>query len=418
MPERRPLAVWLEAGLDVAALLFVPVLVLAPRGIAPLAAIAGAIAAGFLAASRPVRARALAPLAVPAALLGMLLLWGLISALWSLHPLRSIVLDTRLAGMFTAALALAAASRSVAAPQRLTFCLLIGLALGLLLAGIELASNGALIGPLLTRRFRLPRLNQASVTMAILLMPASAALFQQRLAILAASFAAASAVMIYLLVGDAAKLALVAGVSVAALFYCLRRGPARAAALVTALVILTAPATFPQFVRLPAIVGAMDSLGGHVEESGVHRLLIWSFAGERIAERPLAGWGLDASRAIPGGGEEIRPAQSWMPLHPHNAALQVWLELGVPGAILFASIMALLWLRLADTSWPRLYAAAAGGGLFAALVASLGTYGIWQEWWLGTLTFSLFLVLVMARTAEAAAATAPSAPPEAVRAAE
>ena len=35
--------------------------------------------------------------------------------------------------------------------------------------------------------------------------------------------------------------------------------------------------------------------------SFIHRLLIWDFTLERIAERPLLGWGLDTSRAIPGG---------------------------------------------------------------------------------------------------------------------
>jgi hypothetical protein len=35
--------------------------------------------------------------------------------------------------------------------------------------------------------------------------------------------------------------------------------------------------------------------------------------------------------------------------------------------------------------------------LAVALIASFGAYGIWQEWWLGTLAISLFLILVMAR---------------------
>ena len=37
--------------------------------------------------------------------------------------------------------------------------------------------------------------------------------------------------------------------------------------------------------------------------SFIHRLLIWDFTLNRIAERPLFGWGLDTSRAIPGGVE-------------------------------------------------------------------------------------------------------------------
>ena len=93
--------------------------------------------------------------------------------------------------------------------------------------------------------------------------------------------------------------------------------------------------------------------------------------------------------------------KSWLPLHPHNAALQLWLELGVPGAVLFALFAALLWRALATARWPRLYAAATGAGLTVALVASFTTYGVWQEWWLGALCLSLFLVLVMARVASA-----------------
>ena len=86
-----------------------------------------------------------------------------------------------------------------------------------------------------------------------------------------------------------------------------------------------------------------------------------------------------------------------MPLHPHNAALQFWLELGVPGVVLFALLIALAWRALARAAWPRLFVAAAAASLTIGLVGCFATYGIWQEWWLGTLWFSLFLVLTMAR---------------------
>jgi O-antigen ligase len=88
-----------------------------------------------------------------------------------------------------------------------------------------------------------------------------------------------------------------------------------------------------------------------------------------------------------------------LPLHPHNAPLQLWLELGAPGAMLGALIAADLWCRLAAARWPRNYTTAAAGSLAAASAACLGTYGIWQEWWLGTLFLALFLVRVMVRAA-------------------
>ncbi len=125
--------------------------------------------------------------------------------------------------------------------------------------------------------------------------------------------------------------------------------------------------------------------------------MIWSFTGDRIAEHPIVGWGLDSSRAIPGGNIEIRPGESWLPLHPHDAALQVWLELGAPGALLFAALVGLLWLRLAEMPWPRLYKAAAGGGFASALALAFAGWGIWQEWWLGTLALAFFVTATMAR---------------------
>ncbi len=69
----------------------------------------------------------------------------------------------------------------------------------------------------------------------------------------------------------------------------------------------------------------------------------------------------------------------------------------MPGAVLFALLAACAWLALAHACWPRLLAAATGGSLATGFVASFATYGIWQEWWQGTLWFSLFLILVMAR---------------------
>ena len=65
-----------------------------------------------------------------------------------------------------------------------------------------------------------------------------------------------------------------------------------------------------------------------------------------------------------------------MPLHPHNAALQQWLELGVPGAVLFALLVGLAWSALACVEWPPLFAAAAGASLTTAFVGCFATYGM------------------------------------------
>lgn len=447
----RPDASRLERGLDTTALLFLPVLALVSHGLAALEAIAGALALGLVMRDlqqfrdRSVvqigeqsRARSFSPpppasggrglekgqidqkidlafevsaqrsraelavawrdLAVPAAIFAAIVLWGAVSAAWSPSAARSLVIAARLAGLFAAGLALAAAARMIVEPERLVRCFFAGIALGIAILVVQRATDGWLTRPFFMRGFVAPQLNQASDTLAVLALPASATLWHWRRRGLALLLLAAAAAAICGLVGSAARAALVAAVVAALLFYRWRAALASPIALLSVLVIVTAPFTFAKLAQ----IGPLMHMANHLKSSISHRLLIWSFVGDRIAEKPLFGWGLDASRAIPGGKALIRPGQPWLPLHPHNVPLQFWLELGIPGVVLSSLVIARLWCALGALRWPRLFAAATAGALAAAFVEALGTYGIWEEWWVGTLWFSLFLILVMARSLEPA----------------
>ncbi len=396
----QQIAVWSEAGLVTAALLFFPLLVVLPRGIAALVSVAGLCAAGLMLSAGRTGVSAI-PARV-AALLGALLLWGIASTLWSIDPMRSLAVAIRLMGLFGVGLALVGSAGLVAAPRRLMLVLLIGMALGIAMATIEVATVGGLSSFFSDRAFRPTKLNQASISFALLILPVSAALVCLGRTISATLLAAATAATVFCLAGTAAKAVLIAGAGIGLLFYRMRPVVAAIALATSMITVLAAPLTFARLERLPGLGATADS----VKISAGHRLLIWSFAGDRIAERPLTGWGLDSSRAMPGGDDPIRPGETWMPLHPHNAALQVWLELGAPGAALFAVLAAIFWGAFARVEWAPLFAAAAGASLTIAFIGCFATYGIWQEWWLGTLSFSLFLVLVMARVVAGAAASA------------
>ena len=142
----------------------------------------------------------------------------------------------------------------------------------------------------------------------------------------------------------------------------------------------------------------------HFPNSFIHRLLIWDFTLERISERPLLGWGLDTSRAIP-RGTDLRPIHyvvPWsdkpithpdqnLPLHPHNAVLQIWLELGFLGVVAFMfAIHALVRSQLGDRG---------GGPMAGFVVGAMAIYcvafGLMQSWWLAF----LFLVWATAKAA-------------------
>jgi O-antigen ligase len=101
------------------------------------------------------------------------------------------------------------------------------------------------------------------------------------------------------------------------------------------------------------------------------RVGYWMHAMERLSEHPWRGWGLEASRAF-------SPA---IQLHPHNGALQAWLELGMIGAGVLALTWAFVFRRLAGDARDLVTCAAAGSAavyLFFGMVS----FGLWQEWWL------------------------------------
>jgi O-antigen ligase len=303
------------------------------------------------------------------------------------------MLDMRLVGLFVSALALAAAARSVADPARLVRLLLFGTGVGMALAWLDLKTQGGLAQLVSVRDFSAPRLNQIAVWLTLLVLPAAAFLYRRWPIWLAAAVAIVMGATVFALVDTTAKLALGAGIIATGAGFIRLRLFSRLAAIFSVLAILAAPLVLPRMAHDPGLFSRIDNY----KESAGHRLLIWSFVGDRIAEHPLRGWGLDTSRSIPGGSVDARPGEKYLPLHPHNSALQVWLELGAPGAVLFALVIAGLWWRLGDARWPRLYSAATFGSFTAALAVAAAGWGIWAEWWLGTLALAMFAILLMAR---------------------
>ena len=147
-----------------------------------------------------------------------------------------------------------------------------------------------------------------------------------------------------------------------------------------------------------------------LKESAIHRLIIWRFVADRIAERPVIGWGMDASRAIPGGEAHASDAMpevkmsgivTMLPLHPHDAALQWRLELGLPGALLCVAILGLVLWRIAGSEQiPPPQRALALGCAAAILTIAMASFGAWQAWWLSSIWLTAaFMVGVLPRPA-------------------
>ncbi|HLN24096.1 MAG TPA: O-antigen ligase family protein [Patescibacteria group bacterium] len=185
----------------------------------------------------------------------------------------------------------------------------------------------------------------------------------------------------------AAKLAIVGGVGVWAVARLTPRLAAAGLGVLMLTVVLLAPLAA---LHLPP---PRDSIYiSWLPRSGHHRMTIWSFTAQRIAEKPLLGWGLDSSRAIPGAKDEIFLidragklfSEAMLPLHPHNAALQIWLELGGIGAGLVALCLVTLPNSLARGTASRNAKAFGAALLFGGFLIASVSYGVWQSWWLST----------------------------------
>ena len=135
-----------------------------------------------------------------------------------------------------------------------------------------------------------------------------------------------------------------------------------------------------------------------------HRLTVWKVTSERIEQKPFLGYGYDTSRALYKKGDEIRYQRydksgnlivgiisEPIPLHPHNVVLQIWLELGIAGAIFLATLLFFLIKSIFGENLTKRDRFAGIGILITIFSINLISYGAWQNWWLGTQIMVIFI---------------------------
>ncbi len=367
-----------------------PLGVVAPLGLAPLLVLA-ALALFVIDWRRAIGA--LRDFVGIAALLAALSLWGTLSAAWSILPAHSFLEGLRLLAISAAGLVCLGAARALGPSERhrLGGAVVVGVAVAIGLLITARFINLELFRAMLSRAPEAPltRFDRGATVLALALWPALSASGGRKWLAIVLALAAGLAVLA--LVSSAAKLALVAGLVLLPAGYRWPRLVAGALALGLIAISILLPIATPSSDQVVAIHRAAPWL----KPSAIHRLLIWRFAADRIAERPLRGWGMDASRELPGAhqslaelvpGSGMPPSAVQLSLHPHNAVLQWEVELGVPGVLLCLAIVVLSLTRVArqEALAPaqRAIELAWAG---SALVIALLSYGAWQAWWLSAL---------------------------------
>ncbi len=387
--------------LALAAIVAPPVAVLTPLAVAPLLAL---LAAALLASDGRrclVAVRSFAPLA---ALLALLSVWGALSALWSPIPDHSLFEAGRFlligaGGLFVLGVG---ASLSATETERLRRAAVIGVAMAVILLQFELRTGG----PLLRVLHRIPideavpisRYDRGVTFLLLAAWPAAAALAARGRTVPVLLGALIVGATIFEFISRASMLA--GGIGLAAMLVGWRLPRLVAALMVGAALVMAV--VFPLIAPSGSTIEQVRRGAPMLQESAIHRLIIWRFIAERIAERPVLGWGMDAARASPGGtahASDVMPevkltgVVTMLPLHPHDAALQWRLELGLPGALLCLAILGLvLWRVAGSPDMPSLQRALALGCAAAVLTIAMLSFGAWQAWWLSSIWLTAALL--------------------------
>lgn len=405
------------------AALLAPLLsIFAPLGMAPLLAVSAiALLAADVIVSRGLPGRTIHAFRTMPALhsfalaAGMLCIWMLTSATWSIAPRLTIENLVQVAGfLVSAVIILGGASRLPETGRRnVQIALSCGLGLALAIYIVERFA-GAPIGHLL-RSFSYEN-NEAVYSpynrgLSVFMLMAFALivglvhepgrLLTRKLGVWAAGAGLAIVVILtWLYFGSSLVVASIAAVGAVILGLLMPRIAPWIIGVLMTLYVMAAPFLPPIFVPRLDIIAISEATRG---VSISHRLVIWQFSAERIAEKPLAGWGMNSARVMPGAKETTTLSYAngfpsargeRLPLHTHNAALQWWLELGAVGAVLALSLWLIALTAAARYLRGRAARAAAFGGLIGAFTIANLSYGAWQSWWIASLLFAAAFILL------------------------
>lgn len=172
----------------------------------------------------------------------------------------------------------------------------------------------------------------------------------------------------------------------------------------TALILLLmpwlSPLAFDVFAANLAKKGTLAS-----EASASMRLENWDFISRKIMENPWTGFGMDSTRSINDfQSEKIYFATSTI-MHPHNIALQLWIEFGLLGVALIIGFFGFILRRL--LALPAADRRVPFATFCVAMTFLMISWSIWASWLLGFMVFLGALTILALRTNNAPAISSP-----------
>lgn len=341
--------------------------------------------------------------------LAALVAWCGIATLWAPQPAEALFNFAKLALLMAIGAAYVASVDARGGEGRAALITAMA-AGGLLLAGLlglEVISDGA-IGRLFKARARAGGLEFVDPGSAILVLLAPVMTHATIVRTGSRAAAAALALLVLAVLAGVPMTASLVSFAVASAVwtaaYLAPRWTPPLIAIAFGLAMIGAPWIGAEWLNLEPLGGRAASL----PESWQHRIAMWHYVAEKIADRPLLGHGFDASGAIaaagdtvlvtvPGSGGRTERVEA-LSMHPHNAPLQIWLELGGIGTVLVLALLAAVTGAIRRLGNDRLGVATCTATMASYLSLASLSYNLWHKWWLATLWIAIALCVLLARS--------------------
>lgn len=126
---------------------------------------------------------------------------------------------------------------------------------------------------------------------------------------------------------------------------------------------------------------------GFSQNHSYERVALWESFGYAIRAQPVLGGGFGVSPVIANTSVAGKIPLEYREMiaigHPHNAAMQVWTEMGIVGAIL--ALVALVAMLRSVSRLPPAQAAEQLAWIASACLVAIVGHGAWQGWWIAAL---------------------------------
>ncbi|MBY0280640.1 MAG: O-antigen ligase family protein [Alphaproteobacteria bacterium] len=335
-----------------------------------------------------------------------LIAFGGLSSLWSVDPLTSLSLTVRLFGNFIlgiswCALLLQQPSESI---QKILHFLIVGVCVAalLLLADYLLHNPWQSLLNISSAKAFVP----LAIMLTIAAWPIAVWLSEKHNSVVSVLFLIGIAILLLIIDCDTAPLAILIGLIAAGISCRWIPLTARFGQIISTIFIMSLPFMIGTYLTSERIHQVNEKI--HVF-SHIHRLYTWQNISQKIEKKWALGYGLDTSRHETVGGEmknwplkkhngeKIFIYTKAIPMHPHNAPLQWWLELGIVGALLGAFINYQC-LEYVKSMQDRIKAALTLGLFINVSFIAYVNLGFWQNWWLSSLWILGGLMISLVRS--------------------